>query len=202
MKSIFSKWRECLIIIKPETVIKWHRKGFNIYLRWKSKNDAGRPRTQKEHIELIKRIANENPLWGVSKIHGEILKLGYDISQATVWRYMPKKNGRTNGQRWKTFLKNHASEIISIDYFSVPTINFTILHVLIFLSHQRRKIIHFNVTSNPNSEWAVQQLRNAMGNSEIPKYLIRDRDCRFGNLFKNSVSSFGICEIVTAYRSL
>jgi hypothetical protein len=130
-----------------------------------------------------------------------MLKLGYDISQTTVLRYFPKKNDGTTGQSWKTFLKNHASEIISIDYFPVPTINFKILHVLIFLSHQRRKVIHFNVTANPNSEWASQQLRNAFHDSDIPKYLIRDRDCRFGNLFKNSVSSFGIREIVTAYRS-
>ena len=92
-------------------------------------------------------------MWGVPRIHGEMLKLGYDISQATVWRYVPKKNRGSNGQRWKTFLKNHASEIISIDYFYVPTINFKILHVLVFLSHERRKINHLNVTTNPNSEW-------------------------------------------------
>ena len=144
-------------------------------------------------------MAKDNSLWGVPHIHGEILKLGYDISQAIVWRYTPKKNGRTNDQRWKSFLKNHASEIISIDYFSVPIINFKILHALVFLSHQRRKVIHFNVTANPNSEWAAQQLRNALHNSDIPKYLIRDRDCRFGNLFKNSVSNFGIHEIVTVH---
>jgi transposase InsO family protein len=138
---------------------------------------------------------------GVPRIHGELLKLGYDISQAPVWRYVPKKNGNSNGQRWKTFLKNHASEIISIDYFSVPTINFKILHVLVFLSHERRKIIHFNVTSNPTSEWASQQLRNAFNDSDIPKYLIRDRDSRFCKIFKKYVSGFGINEIVTAYRS-
>jgi hypothetical protein len=97
MKSIFNRWRESLIIIKPEAVIKWHRKGFHIYLRWKSKNDAGRPRVPKKQIELTKRISNENPLWGVPHIHAEILKLGYDISQVTVWRYIPKKNDRTNG---------------------------------------------------------------------------------------------------------
>ena len=146
-------------------------------------------------------MSKENPLWGVPHIHGEMLKLGYDISQATVWRYIPKKNGGTSGQRWKTFLKNHASEIISIDYFSVPTINFKILHVLIFLSHEGRKIIHFNVTTNPNSEWAVQQLRNALHDSDMPKYLIRDRDMKYGRLLGGKKNSFGIDEIVTAYRS-
>jgi hypothetical protein len=201
MKSIFNQWRESLIIIKPETIIRWHRKRFYQHLLGKRIQDAGRPRASKEVIKLIKQITNDNLMWGVPRIHGEMLKLGYDISQATVWRYVPKKNGSSSGQRWKTFLKNHASEIISIDYFSVPTINFKILHVLVFLSHERRKIIHFNVTTNPNSEWAVQQLKNAFYDSEIPKYLIRDRDSRFGNLFKNSVSDFGINEIVTAYRS-
>jgi len=185
--SLFKNWKESLIIIKPETIIRWHRKKFYKHLLGKIKQDAGRPRASKEVIKLIKQIANDNPMWGVPRIHGELLKLGYDISQATVWRYVPKKNGSSNGQRWKTFLKNHASEIISIDYFSVPTINFKILHVLVFLSHHRRKIIHFNVTSNPTSEWASQQLRNAFHDSDIPKYLIRDRDSRFGNLFKNSV---------------
>ena len=167
----------------------------------KRKKDAGRPRVPQEQIELIKRIANENPMWGVPRIHGEILKLGYEISQATVWRYTPKDKNNTTGQRWKTFLKNHASEIISIDFFCVPTINFKLLHVLVFLSHKRRKIIHFNITRNPTSEWAIQQLKNAFYDSDIPKFLIRDRDCRFGDLFKQSVSDFGIREIVTAYRS-
>jgi len=201
MKNIFNRWKENLIIIKPETIIRWHRKKFYKHLLGKIKQDAGRPRASKEVIKLIKQIAIDNPMWGVPRIHGELLKLGYDISQATVWRYVPKKNGSSNGQRWKTFLKNHASEIISIDYFSVPTINFKILHILVFLSHERRKIIHFNVTSNPTSEWASQQLRNAFHDSDIPKYLIRDRDSRFGNLFKYCVSAFGINEIVTAYRS-
>lgn len=199
--SFFKNWKESLIIVKPESIIRWHRKKFYQHLLGKRKQDAGRPRVPREIIDLIKRIAKENPMWGITRIHGEILKLGYDISQATVWRYVPKKDGSTNGQRWKTFLKNHASRIISIDFFCVPTINFKLLNVLVFLSHERRKIIHFNVTTNPASEWAAQQLRNALQDSEIPKYLIRDRDCRFGNIFKNCVASFGIRDIVTTYRS-
>jgi hypothetical protein len=201
MKSIFSKWRESLIIIKPETVIKWHRKGFILYWEWKCRNNGGRPKIPQEQINLIKQMAQDNPLWGVPHIHGEMLKLGYEISESTVMRYMPKKDGSTTSQNWKTFLKNHSSEIISIDYFCVPTISYKLIHVLVYLSHERRKIIHFNVTSNPTSEWAVQQLKNAFYEDEIPKYLIRDRDSKFGNLFKQSVSDFGINEIVTAYRS-
>jgi transposase InsO family protein len=146
-------------------------------------------------------MAEDNPQWGVPRIHGEILKLGFDISESTVMRYIPKKNGRTSGQRWKTFLKNHASEIISIDFLAVPTINYKLLHVLIFLSHERRKIIHFNVTAHPTAEWSTQQLRNALHDSDIPKFLIRDRDTKFGSLFSKNVSNFGIREITTAYRS-
>ena len=201
MKSIFSYWKSSIIIIKPETVIKWHRKGFKLYWRWKCKNNGGRPKIPQGQINLIKRMAKESPLWGVPHIHGEMLKLGYEISESTVMRYMPNMKDNSTGQTWRTFLKNHSSEIISIDYFCVPTISYKLLHVLIFLSHDRRKIIHFNVTTNPNSEWAVQQLRNALHDSDMPKYLIRDRDSKFGNLFKNSVSNFGIHEIVTAYRS-
>jgi hypothetical protein len=201
MKSIFSNWKSSLIIIKPATVIKWHRKGFKLYWKWKCRNSGGRPKIPQEQINLIKRMAKENPLWGVPHIHGEMLKLGIEISESTVLRYMPKKEGSTAGQNWKTFLKNHSSEIFSIDFFCVPTISYKILHVLVFLSHERRKIIHFNVTSNPTSEWAVQQLKNALHDSDIPKYLIRDRDCGFGNIFKDCVASFGIRDIVTTYRS-
>ena len=146
-------------------------------------------------------MAEDNPQWGIPRIHGEMLKLGFDIYQAIVWRYVPKKDGSTNGQRWKTFLKNHASEIILIDFFCIPTTNFKLLHVLVFLSHERRKVIHFNVTTNPTSEWASQQLKNALYNSDTPKYLIRDRDCRFGNVFKDCVGSFGIRDVVSIYRS-
>jgi hypothetical protein len=201
MKRIFANWKSSLLIIKPETIIKWNRKGFKLYWRWKCRNNGGRPKIPIEQINLIKQMAKDNPLWGVPHIHGEMLKLGYDISESTVLRYMPKKEDNSTGQRWNTFVKNHASGIVSIDFFCVPTVSYKLIHVLIFLSHERRKIIHFNVTSNPNSEWAVQQLRNTLLDSYIPKYLIRDRDCRFGKLFKKNVSDFGINEIVTAYRS-
>jgi hypothetical protein len=200
MKRIFSNWRENLIIVKPETVINWHRKGFKIYWKWKSKR-KGRPRIETEIIQLIKQMAEDNPQWGIPRIHTEILKLGFDISESTVMRYLPKKNSRSSGQRWKTFLKNHAYGIISIDFLTVPTYNFKLLHVIIFLSHERRKIIHFNVTAHPTSEWSIQQLRNALQEFDIPKFLIRDRDTKFGNLFSQSVSDFGIHEIITAYRS-
>ncbi|TSA30731.1 MAG: integrase [Ignavibacteriales bacterium] len=201
MKRIFGNWKESLVIIKPETVINWHRKGFKLYWGWKSRHTRGRPKISKEQIDLIKQMAKDNPLWGIPRIHGEIMKLGFDISESTVMRYVTKKNGRTSGQRWKIFLKNHSAEIVSIDFLTVPTYNFKLMYVLIFLSHERRRIIHFNVSSHPTSEWSTQQLKNALYDSDSPKFLIRDRDTKFGSLFSQTVSDCGIREIVTAYRS-
>lgn len=146
-------------------------------------------------------MAEENPQWGIPRIHGEILKLGFNISESTLMRYVRKKNGKTSGQRWKTFLKNHATEIISIDFLTVPTISYKFLYILVFLSHERRKIIHLNVTSNPTAEWSTQQLRNALHENDSPRSLIRDRDTKFGSLFSQTISDFGMREIVTAYRS-
>jgi putative transposase len=201
LTDVFISWKETLLIIKPETVVRWHQQGFKVYWRWKSRSALGRPRIPLDQIDLIKRMAADNPLWGAPRIHGEMLKLGFDISESTVLRYMPKSPRRTTGQRWKTFLKNHSSEIISLDFFVVPTITFKVLHVLAFLSHERRKIIHFNVTHHPTSEWATQQLRNAFCDEQPLKFLIRDRDSKFGEAFTHSVEALGIRPILTAYRS-
>jgi transposase InsO family protein len=146
-------------------------------------------------------MASDNPLWGAPRIHGKILKLGLNISESTVLRYLPKKSRRAGGQTWKTFLKNHSSEIISLDFFVVPTMTFKLLRVLVFLSHERRKIIHFNVTEHPTSEWASQQLRNAFYDEGTLKFLIRDRDKKFGNSFIRTLSDLSIRSILAAYRS-
>jgi hypothetical protein len=150
---------------------------------------------------LIKQIANENPQWGVPRIHGELQKLGFEVSESTVQRYMPKKGRRTTGQNWKTFLKNHSKEIISIDFLTVPTINFKLIYVLVMIEHNRRKLIYFNVTKNPIAEWCLQQIRNLLFDFAAPKYLIRDRDKKYGTLLGGENNQFGIDEIVTAYRS-
>jgi putative transposase len=176
--DLLINWKERIFIVKPNTMIKWHREGFRIYWKSKSKAKRGRPR-----------------------IHGELKKLGFDISESTVQRYMPKKGKRTTGQNWKTFLKNHATEIISLDFLTVPTINFKLIYVLVIIEHHRRKIIHLNVTKNPTVEWILQQLRNLAFDNTVPKYLIRDRDTKFGKLFSNGIKQFGINPIVTAYRS-
>jgi len=201
LADIFSSWKSTLLIVKPETVIRWHQQGFKLYWRWKSRSALGRPKIPQEQINLIKRMANENPLWGAPRIHGEMLKLGFDISESTVLRYLPKKPKRTTGQHWKTFLKNHSTEIVSLDFFVVPTITFKLFHVLVFLSHDRRKIIRFNVTDHPTSEWAAQQLRNTFCDGEPPKFLIRDRDKKFGDVFTQTASALGIRPTLTAYRS-
>ena len=200
LTTIYSSWKETLLIVKPETVIRWHQQGFKLYWRWKSRPTPGRPAIPQVQINLIKQMANENPLWGAPRIHGEMRKLGFDISESTVQRYMPRKPQRTTRQRWKTFLKNHSSEIISLDFFVVPTITFNLLYVLVFFSHHRRRIIHFNVTVHPTSQWASQQLRNAFCDEEPPKFLIRDRDSKFGEVFAHSVKALGIRPILTSYR--
>jgi hypothetical protein len=201
IKDLLSNWRERLLIVKPETVIKWHRTAFKFYWRWKSRPKGGRPKICRKVIALIKQMANENPDWGAPRIHGELLKLGFNICESTVQRYMPKKGKRTTGQNWKTFLNNHSKEIISIDSLTVPTFNFKLLHVLVVLEHHRRKLIYFNVTKNPTAEWCLQQIRNLLFDYDSAKYLIRDRDKKYGTLLGGKKNRFGIDEIVTAYRS-
>jgi hypothetical protein len=199
--DMLSNWKERLFIVKPETVIKWHRTAFKFYWRWKSKQKGGRPKVSREVIALIKQMANENSGWGAPRIHGELMKLGINICESTVQRYMPKKGKRTTGQNWKTFLQNHSKDIISIDFLTVPTVNFKLLHVLVIIEHHRRKLIYFNVTKNPTAEWSIQQIRNLLFDYDTPKYLIRDRDKKYGTLLDSKKNRFGIDEIVTAYRS-
>ena len=152
-------------------------------------------------INLIKQMANENAEWGAPRIHGELKKLGFDISESNVQRYIPKRVGEPTGPKWKTFLMNHSKVIVSIDFLTVPTINFKFVHVLVIIEHHRRKIIHFNITKNPKAVWTLQQIRNLLFEHDTPKYLMRDRDTRFGNLFSEGINQFGIKQIVTAYLS-
>ncbi len=201
MTDVFSPWKETLLVFRPETVIRWHRQAFRLFWTWKSRSEAGRPKIPQAQIELIKQMANQNPLWGAPRIHGELLKLAFDISEATVQRYMPKRQHRTTRQRWKTFLKNYSVTIISLDFLVVPTITFKLLYVLVFLSHDRRRIIHFNLTAHPTVQWCAQQLRTAFSDAVPPRFLIRDRNTTFGELFTETVSALGVEPILTAYRS-
>jgi hypothetical protein len=170
-------WRESLIVVKPGTLVRWHRKGFKYYWTWKSRHKGGRPTVTPEVRALIRRMSRSNPLWGAPRIHGELLKLGVDLSQATVGKYMIRSR-KPPSPTWRAFLDNHLKDLISIDFFTVPTITFRILFVFLVLSHDRRRVLHFNVTENPSATWAGRQLVQAFPwNTPVPaKNLVRPLD--------------------------
>jgi transposase InsO family protein len=199
LSKIWPGWREPLHIVQPETIVRWHRQGFRYYWRWKS-GRRGRPRIYPEIRGLIRRMCQGNPLWGAPRIHGELLKLGIEASEATVSKYMIKRRGPPS-QTWRTFLENHAKEIIALDFFTVPTATFQILFVLIILSHDRRRILHVNVTTHPTAAWTARQLLEACGTDVEPRYLLRDRDAIYGKAFRRQVTALGIKEVTTAPRS-
>src|SRR5262249_2556943 len=149
---------------------------------------------------LVRTMAAANPLWGAPRIHGELLKLGFEISERTVSRLMPKRSAQPS-QTWKTFLTNHVGQLVSIDFFTVPTLQLRVLFVFVVLAHDGRRLLHFNVTEHPTAEWTAQQIIEAFPNNSVPKYLIRDRDGVYGNYFRNRVNGMGIEEVLTAARS-
>jgi hypothetical protein len=158
LSRFWRDWRSALLIVKPETVIKWHRQGFRLYWRWKSKaGRPGRPRIDTEIRELIRRISQENPLWGTPRIKAELHLLGFEVAQSTVAKYRIKTL-KPSSQTWKTFLSNHAGEIIGIDFFTVPTATFRNLYCFIILLHERRQVVHFNITEHPTAAWTAQQM--------------------------------------------
>jgi transposase InsO family protein len=177
-------------IIRPETVLRWHRAGFRRYWRWKSRRD-GRPQVHSELRELIRRMSLENPLWGAPRIHGELLKLGFDVAQSTVAKYMAKRRGPTS-QGWRTFLRNHAPDIAAMDLFVVPTIRFELLYAFIIVRLYRRDLVWINVTSHPTAEWVARQISEAFPWNEAPRDLIRDRDGVFGEIVKRRLRAMGI----------
>lgn len=192
--------RSALAIIKPETVIRWHRAGLRSYWRWKSKSLGGRPKMSADIRRLIRDISLANPLWGAPRIHGELLKLGIDVGQTTVARYMARSR-RPPSQGWKTFLRNHADGIVSIDLFVVPTISFQLLYGLLILKHGRREIICLSATMHPSAEWISRQLTEAFGWEEGPCYLVRDRDSVYDEVFTRRLRAMGIRDRPTAPRS-
>jgi len=199
LSTTWLDWREALHIVQPETVIRWHRQGFRYYWRWKSRR-RGRPKVDLQVRELIRRMCRANPLWGAPRIHGELLKLGIEVSEATVSKYMIKRRGPPS-QTWRTFLDNHGKEIIALDFFTVPTATFRILFVLIILSHDRRRILRVNVTAHPTAAWTARQLQEACGLDETPRYLLRDRDAIYGEHFHSQAAALRIKEVTTAPRS-
>jgi len=177
LSQLWMNWREVLIIVKPETVIKWHRQGFRLYWRWKSKAPVGRPKIDKEIRELIGKMSRENPLWGVPRIQAELHLLGLEVAESTVAKYRIRST-TSPSQTWKTFLANHAKQIAAIDFFTVPTLTFRNLYCFIILLHDRRQVIHFNVTAHPTAEWTARQLIEAFPEDGEIESSIRRRDRR------------------------
>jgi transposase InsO family protein len=199
--KVWNDWRSCLVIVKPETVIAWHRKGFRLFWTWKVRHgQPGRPAVAKDVRELIRRMSRENPLWGAPRIHGELLKLGIDVGETSVGKYMVRGR-KPPSQTWRTFLENHVKTLVSVDFFTVPTIRFQILYVFLVLAHDRRRVLHFGVTAHPTAEWTAQQLREAFPWNAAPRYLLRDRDRIFGDEFTKQVKDMGIEEVLSAPRS-
>src|SRR6266478_2140586 len=189
-----------LAIVRPETVIRWHRAGFRLYWRWRSRRRGGRPKVPVDVRQLIRDISIANPLWGAPRIHGELLKLGIDVGQTTVAKYMARGR-RPPSQGWKTFLHNHADGIASMDLFVVPTISFRLLYGLLLLHHDRRQILWLGVTAHPTAEWISHQLTEAYGWKVAARYIIRDRDAVYGDVFIRRLRAMGIRDRPTAPRS-
>ena len=189
-----------LAIVKPETVIKWHRVGFRSYWCWKSRRCGGRPTVAPEIRKLIREMSIANPLWGAPRIRGELLKLGIEVGQTTVAKYMAKGR-RSPSQGWTTFLRNHADGVAAMDMFVVPTISFRLFYGLLIMGHGRRQILWFGVSSHPSAEWIANQVTEACGWEQAPQYLIRDRDRAYGDIFIRKLRSMGIRDRPTSPRS-
>jgi hypothetical protein len=167
--EVWSDWRPSLMIVKPETVIAWHRMGFRLLWTSKVRNgQVGRPTVTLELRELIRKMIGETPLWGAPRIHGELLKLGIDIGETSIGKYMARGR-KPPSQTWRTFLENHVKTMVSVDFFTVPTIRFQMLYVFVVLAHERRRILHFGVTTCPTAEWTAQQLRQAFPWETAPR---------------------------------
>lgn len=188
-----------LVLVKPETVITWHRRGFRLFWTWKSRHRRGRPTVEREVRALTRAMADANPLWGAPRIHGELLKLNIDISQTTVTTYMRRRQPPPS-QTWRTFVANHVTQLMAADFFVVPTVTCRLLSVFVILAHDRRRVVHTAVTAPPTAAWTAQQFREAFPWDAAPRYLIRDRDHAFSALAATA-EAMGVHEVLTAPHS-
>lgn len=201
LSKVYNRWKEAMMVVKPDTVIGWHRQGFKLYWRRKSRG-AGRPCIDWTLIKLIRKLQKENPLWSAQRIQGELKKLGYDVCDNTVAKYMKRPEASPEKrQRWLTFLRNHAPRTAEIDFLVVRTICLKAIYVFVAISHDRRKILHFGVSSKLHSQWAIQQLRETFAFDGTTKYVIRDNDAIFSEDFKRTIKRFGLKDSPTAPRS-
>ena len=201
LRRMWSRWAEALLVVKPETVVAWHRAGFRLY--WRLRSRGGGRRIGADLFEIVRRMARENPSWGAPRIHGELLKLGFEISERTVSRYLARRLPRPGdaAKNWLAFLRNHREAIAALDFFTVPTVTFRLLYCFFLIDHGRRKILHFNVTAHPTAEWVAQQLRGAFPNSDRHRYVILDRDAKFSAEVVAFLKSSGIKPVRTSVRS-
>jgi putative transposase len=195
-------WRQALVIVTPDTVLRWQQRRFREYwTRLSARPTGGRPPVNAEIKALVRRMAAANPLWGAPRIHGELLKLGLDVAERTVSRVLPKRRSPPS-QTWRTFLINHSRDLVSIDFFTVPpTARLRILFVFVVLAHDRRRVLHFNVTEHPTAAWTAQQIVDTFPDDSAPAYLLRDRDSVYGHVFRQRVTGMGIGEVLTAPHS-
>ena len=201
LRRCWAAWRDALVLVRPATVIRWHREGFRRYWWHRSRPRPGRPRLTATIGTLIRHMARANPLWGAPRIHGELLALGLNVSERTVSRYRPRER-RPPSQTWRTFLANHRLNLVSLDFFTVPTATCQVLFVLVVLSHARRRVLHWNVTAYPTAAWTAQQIVEAFPWNTAPRYLLHDRDGLFVNeVVSRRVTSLGIIDRPTAPRA-
>lgn len=201
LSAIWSRWTKALVIVQPQTVVRWHQAGFRLFWRWQSRRRLGRTPKDRELVDLIRRMWQANPTWGSPRIRAELAKLGLQVSAVTVRKYRPKGERGPPSQSWRSFLANHTKQLIAVDFFTVPTVTFRVLFVFVVLAHDRRKVLHFAVTEAPSAAWAGQQIVNAFPFETPPHYLLRDRDGNYGAEFTKRVTALGIEEKPIAPRA-
>ncbi|MGC9973723.1 MAG: integrase core domain-containing protein [Bryobacteraceae bacterium] len=201
LKRFWPRWMEALIVVKPETVVDWHRAGFRLY--WRLRSRGGGRKIGGDVFEIVRRIAHENPSWGAPRIHGQLLKLGFEVSERTASRYLARRLPQAGdaAKNWLTFLRNHREAIAALDFLTVPTIAFRLLYCFFVIDHGRRRILHFNVTAHPTADWVVQQLREAFSDSARHRYVILHRDATFSREVLDFLHSSGIKPVRTSVRS-
>lgn len=203
LRRLWKQWADSLVFVRPDTVIRWHRKGWKYYWKRKSRSPTpGRPPISFKLIHLIRKMSNENAIWGAPHICSELALLGHAVGETTVAKYMVKHRDPDRGQRWSTFLRNHMNTTVACDFFVVPTMFFKTLYCFVILSHDRRRILHVNVTKNPTAEWTGRQLLEAIpGDGDEPRFLLRDRDGIYGDEFSRQVKLVGLRELKISPRS-
>jgi putative transposase len=201
LSRVWSGWGDAVLVVKPETVIGWHRRGFRWYWRRRSRaHRPGRPAVGRQVVELIATMRQANPTWGAPRIHGELRKLGIAVAESTVSKYLPRPR-HPPSQGWRTFLRTHLSEMVAVDFAVVPTVTGQVLFVFVVLGLARRRVLHVNVTAHPTAAWTGQQMVEAFPWTAAARYVIRDRDGIYGDDFRRRVKSLGLQEVLTAARS-